>query len=131
MHFLFSFPETWQTRIFFSEPRSLYLDKKKKTWQLLITQLGKATKNCFETRRSMVETGVHLKLFMPICTRGNSSYPPQRISNEFHKTQRRNFFTAHIVTQMPEVIWFHYFIIVNYDFIMQTFLIRRRKIVKS
>ena len=34
------------------------------------------------------------------------------------------------VTQMFEVVWFHYIRIVNYDFIVQVFLARRRKIVK-
>ena len=34
------------------------------------------------------------------------------------------------VTQMFEVIWFHYIGIINYDFIVQSFLARRRKICK-
>ena len=46
-------------------------------------------------------------------------------------SQNTNFFIAHIVTQMPEISWFHYFIGVSYDFIMQTFLTCWRKIVKS
>ena len=45
-------------------------------------------------------------------------------------TQEKLLYCIHCHT-MSEVIWFHYFIIVNYDFITQSFLTRRRNIVKS
>ena len=80
MHFMFCFPETWQTRIFFSEARFFYLDERKnQTWQPLMTQTGRAMKkSCSETRRSITETGrLHIKLYMSICTIENFFHPAQ------------------------------------------------------
>ena len=40
-----------------------------------------------------------------------------KLNQRIYKTQKTSFFTAHIVTQMSEVNWFHYFVAVSYDFI--------------
>ena len=89
----------------------------------------------------MVGTGrLHIKLYMSICTRENSSHPAQvfflrwnvtpivaryyrhvvvyffdiifffimkqNLRNKFQKTLKKNFFIAHIVTKISEVIQF-------------------------
>ena len=100
-------------------------------------------KNCFETRRSMVEIRrFNIELSMSICARENFSHPAQfclflffllefhshccqilqarqglvfyiyiyffdietKLKHGISQNSNRNFFTAHIVTQMSEVI---------------------------
>ena len=55
---------------------------------------------------------IHIGVLFFFCSTWKQSY-----SNEFHRTQEWNFFTAHIVTQMSEVIWFD-FIILLYSTIL-------------
>ena len=75
MHFL-SFPFLKPSNLtFFLAAKFLYLkEKKKQTWQP-----NNLNGEVSETRRSMVETEkFHIKLFMSICTRENSSQSAQQ-----------------------------------------------------
>ena len=51
-------------------------------------------------------------------------------STNFTKHKRKTYL-LHTLSQMFEIIWFYYFILVNYDLIMQRFLTRQRKFVYS
>ena len=62
------FPGTYQSRNIFQEARFLCLYERENT------PTDNHEKNCPETRKSMVKTvRFHIKLFMSICTRENSS----------------------------------------------------------
>ena len=96
---------------------------------------GESHENIFpEMRRSMIETGkFYIKLVMSICTRktllihSRSFFGVTSLSliSFFFiiDTKLKQWISQNTeekllyCTQMPEVIWFHSFIIVNYDFI--------------
>ena len=78
---MFSFPKIQQTRNVFSETRFLYLnERRKQTWQPLLTQTGSGIKKIALKRREewlKPRNVTYFRYFMSICTREISFHPAQ------------------------------------------------------